>query len=324
MTNKRPIIPIFAGPTGVGKTDFAHRYADLTGSEIVNADSINVYRGFDIGSAKPSKEEQAHYHYHLIDVRNPNEEFTVGDFVRQSEALVLDSIGKSKPICFVGGTGFYLKALVRGLWQVPASQPDLRLQLENEEHSLGIQVLYDRLKAVDPISADRISIRDRYRVIRALEIITATGRSLTDIEAEHKKIIDARLYEFRLFVFDRQAADLESRIKTRIEKMFQMGWLNEVRMLRSTWQKDDQVIRPLLSVGYREIVTALDSWLNHDPDQKQTLKLNEEIFVATRQLIKRQRTWFRGQRESIPLILKSDEDMMPTILAKTGCTGCQF
>ncbi|MBS1960807.1 MAG: tRNA (adenosine(37)-N6)-dimethylallyltransferase MiaA [Bdellovibrionales bacterium] len=285
-------VAILTGTTASGKTaaalEFCRRHREI---EIVNADSLLVFRGFDIGTAKPSVEELAEIPHHLIDIRDPDELYTAGDFVRDCEAALADVHSRGKRALIVGGTGFYLKAMLYGLWDAPKAPPELRKKLESRSN----QELYDELFAVDEEAALRITRNDRYRLIRAAETMATTGKTPTALEAE----ASARpaIKGLSLFVTDREPEALKARIAARTDAMIAAGFLDEVSRLL----KEFPGVRPFDSVGYAEAVAYLEG---RPPEGRRVAEgiagLKDEIRLATHQLAKRQRTFFKGQFKSRP------------------------
>jgi tRNA dimethylallyltransferase len=280
-------VAIVTGTTASGKTgisiEFALRHPEI---EIVNADSLLVYRGFDIGTAKPTLEERRGIPHHLIDILDANQPFTAGDFVRAVDRTLLDIHARGKRALIVGGTGFYLKALLFGLWDAPKAPPELRARLEKASS----RELYDRLMAVDEESALRISLNDRYRLVRACETLETTGKTPSELEAE--TAARGSVPGFSLFVLDREAEDLRSRIGLRTREMLARGLVEEVRELREKFP----YARAFEAVGYAEVIAFLE---NRKPAGRKIADglpgLENEIELATNQLAKRQRTWFSGQ-----------------------------
>ncbi|MBC7691639.1 MAG: tRNA (adenosine(37)-N6)-dimethylallyltransferase MiaA [Methylotenera sp.] len=291
-----PIQPtaILTGPTASGKTSLALRLAETHGQmEIINADSLLVYRRMDIGTAKPTAEELAQIPHHLIDICDPSETFSAGDFVRHTHAAIRNIESRGKRALIVGGTGFYLKALLKGLWE---TQPaDLALRAELEKRSPD--ELYKELQAKDPVSALRISTHDHYRVIRALEIIHLTGKTPTELQREHelKSAESSASRPFSLWIIDRETAVLDARIQLRTEQMLEAGFVDEVKSVLKQYPDS----RALDSVGYRQV----KDFLTGNPPTGRKIApgiegLRQEIELATRQLVKRQRTWFKSQTEA--------------------------
>jgi tRNA dimethylallyltransferase len=292
---------ILSGATATGKTEIALEFARAmkkrgTALEIINADSLLVFRSMNIGTAKPSPGELAEIPHHLIDIREPGESFTAGDFSRQ----VLDTLESlnSRRIraLIVGGSGFYLKALLYGLWEGAPASPELRAELEK----IPSQELYEQLYARDSESALRIGVNDRYRLVRAHELMRLTGKTPTALQAEQNRVPDPRL---SLLVIDRPAEDLHTRIHRRTLSMVQAGLLDEVREIRSRFPE----ARSLDSIGYAQACAYLDGVA---PAGRKTSPgeagLIEEIELATRQLVKRQRTWFKSEPSAERFELERD------------------
>ena len=277
---------ILTGPTATGKTDIALEIARRLPNqiEIINADSMLVYRGMNIGTAKPKRAELEVCPHHLIDIRDPDQPFTAGEFVREARAALVDIRSNGRQALIVGGAGFYLKALLYGLWDAPAADPVLRARLEHET----LETLWSRVDRRDPKSAARIGRTDRYRLVRALELIELTGRTPTELEAERPCIPDP---EFKLWVIDRATPELEDRIRLRADQMLNQGLLAEVEGLYTRYPD----ARALGAVGYAESVAFLEQ---RAPSGRKIAPgisgLRAEIELGTRQLVKRQRTWFRS------------------------------
>lgn len=278
---------LLTGVTASGKTaialDFARKHPDI---EIINADSLLIYRGLNIGTAKPTLEELKEIPHHLVDIRDPGETFTAGDFVRETQKALEAIHAKNKRAMIVGGTGFYLKALLYGLWESPKADFDLRKKLE----SLDSMTLFKELETHDPEAAYRISPNDRYRLVRALETITLSGKTPSQLEAEAQTRPPRD--DLKLMITDREDDELLKRITERTQQMVQNGLIEETQTLI----RDYTDSRTLLAVGYRET----HDYLKGIPPQGRKIKpgiegLKDEINLATKQLVKRQRTWFQGQ-----------------------------
>lgn len=291
---------ILTGPTATGKTAVALELAQENGQfEIVNADSLLVYRSMNIGTAKPSAEELARVPHHLIDIREPHEAFTAGDFHREAWRAISEIEARGKRALVVGGTGFYLKALLYGLWPAPKSDPEIRKRLE----AVSNDDLYQRLEKIDETSALRIGKNDRYRLVRALEIHEASGITPTELEAQSPQEPDPK---FELWVLDRSNAELYARIKARTHAMLEGGLIEEVQALQKRYE-GQPLPRALGSVGYREVIAHLEG--RTPPGRKLAPGLQgvrDEIELATRQLVKNQRTWFRSEKSSIWFQLEED------------------
>lgn len=298
-------LAILTGPTATGKTaialEFASRHPEI---EIVNADSMLVYRGMDIGTAKPTGRERLGIPHHLIDIRNPDEAFTAGDFHRETTRAIQDIQRRGKRALIVGGTGFYLKALLYGLWEAPKADPALRAELEHLEN----QKLFEELNKHDPASALRIGPNDRYRLIRAVELIRMTGKTPTELQRSTPSAPDPR---FRLLIIDRKNESLYERISKRARAMLDSGLIEEVEKLQTHYPG----ARSLSAVGYAEVIRYREGIAPSGRKMRAGIKgLQDEIELATRQLVKRQRTWFRGQKLGQWFLLDQDREKLLTEL----------
>jgi tRNA dimethylallyltransferase len=244
----------------------------------------------EIGAAKPSAAERARVPHHLLDVRDPSDPFTAGDFVEATAAAIREIHGRGKRALVVGGTGFYLKALLFGTWAAGKPDAAFRASLEGVDSA----ELLRRLDTADPKAALRIQARDRYRLVRALEVIHQTGRTPSELEAEVPSTPVEGLF---LWVVERADGELRDRIRSRSESMVNGGLLDEVNSLRARWPG----ARPLSAVGYAQAVDFLEG---RKPEGRQVAPgicgLTDEISLATRQLVKQQRTWFKNLRTRLP------------------------
>ena len=278
----KPRLAIITGPTGAGKSDLALAAAEALGGEIINADSLALYRGFNIGTAKPGPDDLARAPHHLIDVLDPDESFDAAAYLRAARPIVerLDRAGR--PALAVGGTGFYLRSLTRGLFEGPGRDDDFRRQLSTQA-AQGIN-LHARLAELDPDTAARLAPADLVRIERALEVLHLSGRSISQWQAEHA-LAEAPFAALTIIV-DRPPGEMAERLERRTRLMFQRGLVEEVEgLLTQGWPED---LKPFGSIGYKETVQYLRGQINLDEAMEKTL-------IATRQYAKRQRTWFRGQ-----------------------------
>jgi tRNA dimethylallyltransferase len=283
--NIKASIGILTGPTSTGKTSLALKWAsEKPNLEIINADSLLVYRGLDIGTAKPQPHEKCVPH-HLLDLVDPDEPFTAAHFVKHTQHAIEDIHRRGKRALIVGGSGFYLKALLFGLWQVKTIEclPQNNSLRTNED-------LYRELLQQDPLSARRIGIHDRYRLVRSVDLLHTQGKTPSQLQAELSSGMDEH---FELWIIDRDPQELQKRIEIRTELMLQTGLLEETQRLIAHYPKSFA----LKAVGYAQV----SAYLHYRP-QVQGRKitpglkgLSEEIQLATRQLVKRQRTWLKGQ-----------------------------
>jgi tRNA dimethylallyltransferase len=286
-----------AGPTASGKSAVALELADRIGFEIVALDSMTLYRGMDIGTAKPTAAEQARVPHHLFDLLAPHEEFSVVDYLAAAEAAMGDIVQRGRVPLFVGGTGLYLRSLLRGVFDGPAADPKFRQACAAVVEHSGPEDLHRRLTAVDPVTAARLSPNDVRRVIRALEVFELTGRPLSAQQQNPPLPIDQR--PSHVYWLEPPRAWLHERINRRVEQMFAAGLIDEIRELLARPQPLSHTARQAL--GYKEVI----DWLERgDGDER---ALIAEIQTRTRQFAKRQHTWFRNLEECTALPITGNE-----------------
>jgi len=275
-----------AGPTASGKTAAALALAQVLPLEIVSVDSALVYRGMDIGTAKPSAAELARVPHHLIDIREPTEAYNAGAFVRDATRLVGEIRGRGRLPLLVGGTMLYFNALMHGIDEMPQATPALRAQIEAEAATHGWPAMHRRLADVDAATAARLSPNDSQRIQRALEVWHASGRPLSSFHAAAPRAVDAAAPPALISLEAAERAWLHERIALRFDAMLAAGFVDEVRALRA--RGDLHAALPAMRcVGYRQAWEALDGdWPMTD--------LRERGIAATRQLAKRQITWLRS------------------------------
>ena len=277
----RPL-PIILGPTAVGKTDLSLALAHDYQAEIIGADSRQIYRFLDIGTAKPNTAQRRAVPHHLIDRLDPDVTINAAHFAQLAWGCVHAITSRGQQPLVVGGSGLYLRALTDGLFTGPGANPHIRSSLEAEAQSQGVQALHDRLAAVDPVAAGRIHPHDRVRTIRALEIYLLTGRPISQWQGQWQD--PARRTAFFLIGLMRDREDLRQRITARTESMLQMGLEEEVRTLLARGYPP--TLPALSSVGYKEIVAYIQG-------QCDLGRARELIEHHTWRLAKRQMTWFR-------------------------------
>jgi tRNA dimethylallyltransferase len=277
--------------------------AQRLGAEIVNADSLQIYQELDIGTAKPTLEERTQVPHHLIDVADPPEPYDAARYCREGREVLAGLERRGVPPLVVGGTGLYLKALLSGLFAEGEPAGRVRERLRGELSNLGLPALYQRLLHLDPATADRLHPHDTYRIIRALEVMEATGTPLSEFIAAHR-FQDAPYQVLKLgLALPRE--ELYRRIDLRVEAMLAAGWLEEVKGLLERYPPD---IKPLQSLGYRHLINFLTGrW-----------SLEEALTLLardTRRYAKRQLTWF-GSDPEIKWFQPSDTEAMAQVLAE--------
>jgi len=285
MADTRPWAIFLMGPTAAGKTDTAMALHERLGHELISVDSAMVYRGMDIGSAKPSAAELARAPHHLIDIRDPAEPYSAADFREDAIKLMRQISAAGRVPLLVGGTMLYYKRLIEGVANLPSADPIIRQQLETQWQYEGLESLHKRLAEVDAVSAQRIHPNDPQRLIRALEVYYASGRPMSELWAEQQpETFPWRVLSIALAPSDR--ALLHQRIAKRFELMMDEGLINEVTALRK--RNDLHLGLPAMkSVGYRQVWEYLEGEYDY-------ATLVERGIIATRQLAKRQLTWLRS------------------------------
>ena len=276
-----PRLLVVAGPTASGKTALAIALARRLGGEIVNADSQQVYRGLDVGTAKPTAEERAAAPHHLVDVVAPGEGMDAARFVALADAAIADVAGRGRLPIVAGGTGLYLRALLHGVVEAPGRDPALRAALEAEAIAAGRPALHARLAAVDPEAAARIGANDLVRIVRALEI-AAGGRRPSELLAAHAFAPDR--YPAVLLALDVPRAELHARIDARVRAMFAGGLLDEARALAALPEPP-----PRLPIGYGEAIACVRGELEVE-------EAIRRVQVAHRRYARRQVIWLRRER----------------------------
>ena len=277
---------VITGPTGAGKTALSLEIGARLPVEIVSVDSTMVYRGLDIGSGKPTRTELASVPHHLIDILDPSESYSAGQFVADARQLVHDIRARGRFPLLVGGTMLYLRALSRGIAPLPRANPQVRAAIDDRARERGWPALHAELAAVDPVAAARIQPRDAQRIQRALEVYTLTGEALSGLQTRAAR--DAQTLRLRQFAWSpSDRTELHRRIEVRFAAMLDAGLLEEVGRLHA--RGDLAVQLPALrSVGYRQLWHHLDGALSFDAAVAAAVQ-------ATRQLAKRQLTWMRAE-----------------------------
>jgi tRNA dimethylallyltransferase len=287
LTTEQIPIVVICGPTGSGKTGLALSLAEKFPLEIISADSRQIYRRMDIGTAKATVEEQAIVPHHMIDLIDPDQEFSVAEFVDLARSLIREISERGKIPCIVGGTGLYIRALLGGLAQLPSSNFELRKQLHQREDDEGPGSLFRELQQVDPVAAAEIHPNNIVRIVRALEVCAISGRRISELKAAHS--FSEQPYRALKLVPEFARAELYTRINHRSKQMIACGLVDEVRGLVESYSFDLKVLQTL---GYREV----GRYINEEISAEQMLA---DIQKCTRQYAKRQLTWFRKEPEII-------------------------
>lgn len=289
MTDNRPLALFLMGPTASGKTGLAIELSKSIPCEIISVDSALIYRGMDIGTAKPTPAELAATPHRLIDIKDPAESYSAADFRADALQAMQEISSQGKIPLLVGGTMLYYKALIEGLSPLPQANPTVRAEIEQKAQQLGWQALHHELAQVDPQSAERIHPNDPQRINRALEVYYLTGKSLTELTAQKGQPLPYQVLQFAIAPQDRNV--LHQRIESRFHQMIEQGFQQEVEKLfqRSDLHLDLPAIR---CVGYRQMWEFLQHKYDH-------AEMVYRSICATRQLAKRQITWLRGWNSPI-------------------------
>ncbi len=294
-----------AGPTASGKTSLSISIANKINAEIISVDSSLVYKGMNIGTAKPTLDEQGGIKHHLIDIIEPTESFSVADFITNVNKLKKEIWSRGKEVLLVGGTMLYFKGLIEGLSSLPESQLEIRQTLELERKAKGLQYLHQQLNKMDQESAQKINPNDQQRIFRALEVIIITGKKYSELVKTSKVGgLEEQLKLCALIPNDRSI--LHNNIELRFKQMLDQGFLDEVQSLRKNPKltKETTAIR---SVGYRQAWEYLDGDISYEEFVKKGI-------VATRQLAKRQLTWIRNWQDEINLVEVENQNKEQQIL----------
>lgn len=278
-----PKVLVIVGPTASGKTLLALQIAQSIPAEIISADSRQVYRHLDIGTAKPSRAELLQVPHHCIDIREPNEKFNAGDFQTLGRKIVDEILLRKKLPIVCGGTGLYVQALIDGFFEQPEFSREIRAELERRIESEGKEALYRELQRVDPASAATMDASKHRRVIRALEVYYETGIPISQFHANHQK---DELYDATWIGLRWERSMLYQRINDRVERMFADGFLDEVKQLQA--MGFDDRVQALQTVGYKEAFQYLRGEISYE-------RMIELMKQNTRRFAKRQMTWFRKE-----------------------------
>jgi len=283
----KPIL-ILAGPTAVGKTDASILLAQELGAEIVSADSMQIYRHMDIGTAKPTLEQRRLVYHHLIDVADPDQPYSVGDYMRDARSVIDGILSAGGVPIVVGGTGLYIRALMRGLFHGPPADLELRERLLQREGEGAAGTLYSDLVKADPESAVKIHPNDLRRTVRALEVFYLRDRKLSEYQQEHA--FQDKPYAFRLLFLVRSKTELYPRIEQRVDQMLAYGLEAEVKSLKEKGYNAE--LPSMQALGYKHFMNFLQGTASRD----ETVAL---LKRDTRRFAKRQFTWFRREPDAV-------------------------
>lgn len=296
---------LILGVTASGKSRLAFELASTIGAEIISIDSMKVYRRMDIGTAKPSETRRRQIRYHLIDVVEPNEPFSVEKFLKLAEYAVKQINSAQKPVVAVGGTAMYIKAMLYGIFEGPGTNDRIRKKLRSQIDAQGLADLHKKLAEADPDAAQRIHPNDARRIIRALEVFELTGKPISSFQQQFDA--ENTLRDWKIIGLRRDKADTGTRINQRVKRMLENGFADEVKALLA---EDEPLSKQAASaIGYAEIIDHLNGNLLFE-------EAVEKIKINTRRFAKAQRTWFKTFKNVNWLDIAEDESS-EDILSRT-------
>ena len=298
-------IVVIVGPTASGKTGLSVALAKKLDGEVISADSMQIYRGMDVGTAKVTPEEMEGVPHHMIDVADPEESFSAARFVEMADPILQDILARGKTAIIAGGTGLYVDALIQGRAFAPHPGTGKRETLEREADSLGMEAMLERLREIDPDSAGRLHLSDRKRILRALEVYEETGKTITAHNLETQSV-PPKYDPVWIGLAFRDRKDLYRRIDRRVDLMLERGLLDEISGLLA--RGVPETATAMQAIGYKEFLPVLEGRMTAD-------EAAEQVKRGSRRYAKRQLTWFR-KNERIHWILQEDPPDPDTVLAE--------
>ena len=294
---EKTTVIVICGPTASGKTALSIELAKKINGEIISADSMQIYKDMDIGTAKPSESEKQGIKHYLLDFVSPDTRYSVAEYKKDATTAIEEILGKGKVPIIVGGTGLYVDTLIYGIeYNEIKIDEQYRKELERIVEEKGLKFLYEKAKNIDPLAMEKISENDKKRILRVLEIYKATGKTKTEQEIESRK--NGVKYNYKVFALNMDRQVLYNRINIRVDKMFQSGLIEEVKNLKEKYNKFPTAMQGL---GYKEVVEYLEDKITKE-------EMIEKIKTETRRYAKRQLTWFRKNKETIWLDATKEKD----------------
>ena len=291
-----PLLLAIVGPTASGKTALSILLAEKMQGEIISADSRQIYRSLDIGTAKPAPEELKRFTHQFINILDPDQYYNAADYGQQARAKIDELLKQNKQPILVGGSGLYVRAVIEGFFEGPGKNSEIREQLEHEARTLGSEILFERLKKIDPISSAKMDATKMRRVIRALEVYYTTGKSISDLHSTQEIKTPFETVQFAC-EWDRKA--LYHRIERRVDGMLENGLIDEVRgLLEKGYSRG---VNALNTVGYKEVIDFIDGKITKE-------EMIRFIKQNTRRFAKRQLTWFRADKRIKWIPVNDDTD----------------
>lgn len=285
---EQPKVIVICGPTASGKTALSIELAKKINGEIISSDSMQIYKDMDIGTAKPSQEEMQGIKHYLLDFVEPDQRYSVAEYKKDAEKAIGEILSKGKTPIIVGGTGLYVDSLIYGIeYQDIELDEKYRKELEDRANNEGLEALYNEANSIDPQAMEKISVNDKKRIIRVLEIYKATGKTKTEQEIESRK--NGVKYDYRVFAINWDREKLYERINKRVDIMIEQGLIQEVQTLL---QKYTEFPTAMQGLGYKEVV----EYLKGDITKEQMI---DKIKLETRRYAKRQITWFKKNKQTI-------------------------